>query len=146
MSAADAPGTALFVGLAGAGLVAAGLVLRRGAVATVGLAFVGGGYAVSLVGKGLDPAASLFAGALVLVAELAYWALEPGAPIRVGRAASGRRLAASGAIALGAVGLGAVLLAAASSPLRGDVGLGIAGVVGIGVITAAVVGLLHALR
>jgi hypothetical protein len=146
MSAADAPGTALFVGLAGAGLVAAGLVLRRGAVATAGLALAGGGYAVSLVGKGLDPAASLVAGALVLVAELAYWALEPGAPIRVERAASGRRLASSGAIALGAVGLGAVLLAAASSPLRGDAGLGIAGVVGIGVIAAAVVGLLHALR
>ena len=50
---------------------------------------LGVGYGVALIGKGLDPAAGLFAGGLAAVAELAFWALEPGAAVRIGRAATG---------------------------------------------------------
>jgi hypothetical protein len=143
LSAADAPKVAGVVGLAGAAVLAVGLMVRRGTLVTAGLALVGTAYGVTLVGKGLDPAASLFAGGLVVVAELAYWALEPGAAVRIGRRATGRRVLLSGSIALAAVLIGALLLAVVSAPVRGGAALGVLGVTAIAVILAILVGLMR---
>jgi len=146
LSAADAPELAGVVSVAGVPALLAGLVLRRGALVTVGLALSGAGYAVSLIGKGLDPAASLFAAGLLAIAELAYWALEPGAAVRIGRGATARRALFSAMLALGAVLLGALLLGVASTPAGGGAAIGIAGVAAVAAILAVVIGLMHVLR
>ena len=65
-----------------------GLVLRRGTLATIGLALLGWVRRLAC-GQRARPAAVLFAGGLVAIAELAFWALEPGAAVRIGRAATG---------------------------------------------------------
>jgi hypothetical protein len=146
LSAGDYPGPATVAALGGIGLLAAGLALRRGAVATVGLALLAAGYGLALIGKGLDPAAALFAGGLVAVAELAFWALEPGAAVRVGRAATGRRLLVAGSVVLGSIIAGALLLVAASEPVRGGAGLGVAGIVSLGAIVVVAAVLARSLR
>ena len=147
LSASDYPGPAAVAVLAGVVLLAGGLVLRRGAVATVGLALLGVGYALALIGKGgLDPAAGLFAGGLVAVAELAYWALEPGAAVRLGRAATGWRLLVVGSVVLGSTLAGTLLLAVVSDPVRGGAGLGIAGIAALGTIFVVAAVLARSLR
>ena len=133
-------------GLAGASLLAAGLVIRQGALVTVGLALAGTGYGLSLAGKGLDPAACLFAGGLLFVAELAYWALEPGAAVRIGREMTARRVLLSGTLALAAVLGGAVLLGVVFTPVHGGAALGAVGVAAIAGILAVVVGLMRSLH
>lgn len=132
--------------MAGTALLAAGLVVRRGALVTAGLALVGTGYGLSLVGKGLDPAASLFAGGLVAVAELAYWALEPGAAVRIRRSATARRALLSGSIALATVFIGALLLSVVSAPVRGGAAFGVLGVAAIAATLAVAVGLMRSLH
>ena len=132
--------------LGGLALLAGGLALRRGAVATLGLALLGVGYALGLIGKGLDPAAGLFAGGLVAVAELAFWALEPCAAVRVGRASTGRRLLVAGSVVLGSTVAGSLLLVAVEDPVRGGAGLGIAGVVALAGIAAVAAVLVRSLR
>ena len=124
LSAADHPDPAAVGVLAGLGLVAGGLVLRRGTVLTVGLALLGVGYGAALIGKGLDPAAGLFAAGLVAVAELAFWAIEPGAAVPLGRAATGVRVLVVGSIVLGSALVGTVLLVVVSDPIRGEAVLG----------------------
>jgi hypothetical protein len=121
-------------------------VIRRGALATAGLAMLGAGYGLALVGKGLDPAAGLFAGGLAATAELAFWALEPGAAVRIARAATGRRALVVTTVALGAAVGGSLLLAAVSDPVRGGSALGIAGVVAVLAIFAVAVLLARSLR
>ena len=96
-------------------------------------------------GQGLDPAAVLFAGGLA-IAELAFWALEPGAAVRIGRAATGRRALTVAAVVFGAVVSGALLLLAVSDPLRGGAALGIAGVLALLTIVAVAVVLARSLR
>lgn len=113
---------------------------------TAGLALAGTAYGLSLVGKGLDPAASLFAGGLVAVAELAYWALEPGAAVSIGRAATARRALLSGSIGLAAVLTGALLLSVVSAPVRGGAALGVLGVAAIAAILFVAVGLMRSLH
>ena len=146
LSAADYPGPAGVAALGGLALLAGGLALRRGSVTTLGLALLGAGYAAGLIGKGLDPAAGLFAGGLVAVAELAFWALEPGAAVRIGRAATGRRLLVVGSVVLGSTVAGSLLLLAVEDPVRGGAGLGIAGVVALGTIFLVAAALARSLR
>ncbi len=104
------------------------------------------GYGVALVGKGLDPAAGLFAGGLALTAELAYWALEPGAAIRIARAATARRVLVVTTVALGAALSGSLLLLLVADPVSGGASLGIAGVLAIVAIFAVAVVLARSLR
>jgi hypothetical protein len=146
LSAGDLPGFTGVAVLAGLAILAAGLVLRRGTLATIGLALLGAGYGLSLAGTGLDPAAGFFAGGLVATAELAFWALEPGAAVRLGRAATGRRVLAVAAVVLGAVVSGSLLLVVVSEPLRGGAALGVAGVVALLAIVAVAVILARSLR
>ncbi len=145
-TADDVPRLAGYVALAGVGCLLAGLLLRRAAPATVGLTLVGAGYGISLAGRALDPGAPLVAGAFLLVAELAYWALEPGASVRIGRRATLRRLLFSIGLATGAVVLAALLLGVASAPQGGGASLGIAGVAAIAAIVGVVFWLVHTLR
>src|SRR5688572_22739926 len=146
LSAGDHPDPAALLALAGLGLLVGGLGLRRGAVATVGLALLGAGYGVSLIGKGLDPAAGLFAAGLVAVAELAFWALEPGAAVPLRRAATGVRGLVVGSVVFGAAFAGTVLLLLVSDPVRGEAGLGIAGVASVIAIFVVVAILARSLR
>ena len=146
LSAGDYPGPAGLAVLAGIALLAGGLVIRRGAVATAGLVLLGAGYGVALVGKGLDPAAGLFAGGLAATAELAFWALEPGAAVRIVRAATGRRALVVTAVVLGAALSGSLLLAVVSDPVRGGSSLGVAGVLAVVAIFAVAVVLARSLR
>jgi hypothetical protein len=127
-------------------LLTGGLVIRRGAVVTTGLALLGVGYGVALVGKGLDPAAGLFAGGLAAAAELAFWALEPGAAVRIARAATGRRALVVAVVVLGAALSGSLLLIVVSEPVRGGSSLGIAGVLAVAAIFAVAVVLARSLR
>lgn len=136
ISAEDAPRLAGLLGISGAVVLAVGLLVRRSPPATLGIAMLGAAYGVSLAGKGLDPASPLFAGGLVLVAELAFWALEPGAAVRFGRAATARRFAVVSSVAIAGALLASLLLAVASTPLRGGVSVGIAGVAAIAAILA----------
>jgi hypothetical protein len=146
LSAADYPGPATVAVLAGIAALAGGLVLRRGAVATLGLALLGVGYGLALIGKDLDPAAGLFAGGYVAVAELAFWSLEPGAAVRVGRAATGRRLIVVGSVVLASTVAGTLLLVAVSDPIRGGAALGVAGIAALAAIVATAALLARSLR
>jgi hypothetical protein len=118
------------VGGAGALLLAAALGLRQHALVAPALVLLGGEYAgLFLVDRGaVDVRAPLEGAAFLLVAELAFAALElrAGAP-EPGLAA--RRAAAVAALALGGVVLGAVVLAAATVPLDGGLALEALGVV-----------------
>ncbi len=113
---------------------------------TLGLVLLGVGYGVALVGKGLDPAAGLFAGGLALTAELAFWALEPGAAVRIARAATARRALVVTAVAFGAALSGSLLLLLVADPVRGGASLGIAGVLAVVAIFAVAVVLARSLR
>jgi len=146
LSAGDRPGPAALAVLAGIALLAVGLVIRRGAVVTAGLGMLGVGYGVALIGKGLDPAAGLFAGGLAATAELAFWALEPGAAVRIARGATARRALVVAAVVLGAALSGSLLLLAVSDPVRGGTSLGIAGVLAVVAIFAVAVVLARTLR
>jgi hypothetical protein len=146
LSAADRPGAATLAVLAGSALLAGGLVIRRGALVTAGLVMLGVGYGLALVGKGLDPAAGLFAGGLAATAELAFWALEPGAAVRIARAATGRRALVVSAVVLGSALSGSLLLVVVSDPVRGGTALGIAGVLALLGIFAVAVTLARSLR
>lgn len=133
-------------GLAGTLLLAAGIGLRRGAAVTLGLALAGGAYGASVVGGGVEETAAIAAGALLLVAELAYWSIEPAAPLRVRSAAAGRQAALAVLLAVGGGALAALLLALASSPLGGGAAVGFAGLAALVAVCAAAAGLLHSLR
>jgi hypothetical protein len=99
-------------GLLGAGLLAAGFVFRIPEFVPWALAPVLGEYATFLLLEGEDRFAPAFAAGLVLLAELAYWALEPR---HVGRA---RSIAVRRAVTLlglaGGSGIVAALLLGAS--------------------------------
>lgn len=120
--------------------------MRRGTVVTLGLALLGVGYAAGLIDKGLDPAAGLFAAGLVAVAELAFWAIESGAAVPLGRAATGLRALLVGSVVLGSAVAGTVLVLVVADPVRGDAALGIAGVLAVLAIFGVAVVLARSLR
>jgi hypothetical protein len=111
LAPAGARGFVAVPGLAGPVLLAAALALRAAALMPWGLGASGGAYAAGLIaaGAGLDPAAPLVAGALVLAAELAYWSLEEQGG-RVSRKVVARRTALAALVALATAGAGAILL------------------------------------
>ncbi len=137
---------ALTPALAGSAAVAAGLVLRRGSLATAGIALVGAAYALSLVGRDLDPAAGLVGGALFFTAELVYWALEPGAAVPLRRGATARRALWSLVFAVCAAALGTLLLGITSSPTADGTVLGVAGLLALALVVVVVSWLVHSLR
>lgn len=146
LSAGDYPGPASVAVLAGLAALVGGLLLRRGAVVTIGLGLLGVGYGSALIGKGLDPAAGLFAAGLVAVAELAFWAIEPGAAVPLRRVATGLKALVVAAVVLGAAIAGTLLIAVVADPIRGDAGLGIVGVIALLTIFAVAAVLVRSLR
>jgi hypothetical protein len=118
------------VGAIGVAVLAAALVLRVAPLIAPGLALVGAEYAVLFVVRGdtIDVRAPLYGAAFLVTAELAFDAVG----LRAGRAEpvlAGRRAAMLVLVALGSVVAGLVVLAAASVPVDGGVGLEAVGIV-----------------
>jgi hypothetical protein len=97
------------------------------------IALLGAQYAASLLIRGgeIDGLAPLYAAALFVTAELAYWALEQGPAVRVVVLS---RVAALLAQAFGAAGVGAAMLAASQGGGQGGLALQ---TLGLGAATAA---------
>jgi hypothetical protein len=110
-------------------LLATAIVSRRAAPIAWSVALLGGAYAVRLAldGGGVDTRAPLEAAGLLLVAELAYDALERGL-VRTPPELASQRVAVLTGLAAGAIVLGAGVLAVAAIPLGGGVGLTALGV------------------
>jgi hypothetical protein len=118
------------VGVFGAALLAVGLLGRWPSLLPWAIAFLGAQYAVSLLIRGgsIDELAPLYAAALVLVAELAYWALEE-RPARGGTSVLLGRLAALATLAFGAAATGAAVLVASEGGAGSGLELKILGIV-----------------
>jgi hypothetical protein len=108
-----------------------GLLIRWSFALVLAVALLGGQQATrfALGSDALDVWAPAAAGALLLVAELAWWSIEPRVPAWAGRDLALWRLArVLGVCAAGAV-LAAVVLVVGSSSLSGGVLLELVGVV-----------------
>jgi hypothetical protein len=121
----------LAFGLVGLLWLAVGLAVRWGAAMALGVVFLGGEQALRLaLGPGsVDPWTPVYAGALLLTAELAWWSIEPRVPAWWDVEVVLRRLVTIvGVCAAGAV-VAALIVVAAGAPLRGGFGLELVGVV-----------------
>lgn len=126
---AGEPQVSLLLGVVGWGLLAFALALRWGAPIAPCLAFLGAAYAASL-GAEIDGRAPLYAGLLLLTAELAYWALELRLPIAAERGTHQVRAASVAAtVTAGLVLATAMVALTALPPLPGGSGLVAAGVI-----------------
>jgi hypothetical protein len=114
-----------------------GLVMRWSGALAVGVALLGAQQAVRLeLGPDrLDTWIPLVAGALLLVAELAWWSVEPRVPAWSEPWLAGRRLAAILASCAGATAVSGVVAVAGGAQLGGGFGLEL---LGIAAATAAV--------
>ena len=129
------------VGAGGCALIVVAFVARRPSVFPVGLAGVGGAYAVflSLRSGSVDARAPFVAAALFVAAELGFWALERN-PARGERVVILRRIAglAAGALFTGLVGS---LLLVLATGTRAGVGFEAVGVGAAVLALAAIAGL-----
>jgi peptidoglycan/LPS O-acetylase OafA/YrhL len=119
------------LGVAGLAFVFLAVALGRGGLVTPGLVVLFAGYATSVVVRdsdALDPAAPLVGGALLVVAELAYWSVELRGKQPEDRSVVVRRLATLAALTAGAIGLGAAVLAATALPLGGGLVWNVTGI------------------
>jgi hypothetical protein len=128
--AASVGGTLAIIGAVAVVVLAAALVLRRPVLIAPALALLGTEYAAmfGLRGDTIDVRAPLYGAGFVVVAELAFAALE----LRAGRPEPGlvaRRAGLLVAAAAGGVLTGLIVLAAAAAPLDGGVELEAIGVV-----------------
>jgi len=109
---------ALGLAVVAVAFLAAGLATRSGPVLGWGLAALGGEYAVLFEAQSsaLDELTPLYAGAFFLVAELAFWSIEPRVPAWGEPGLADRRLAYVAGVSAGAAALaGLVLVVAAAS-------------------------------
>jgi len=112
-------------------VLAGGLIVSIPIAIPVAIVLLGGEY-VAVVGfetDALDTRAPLVAGALLAVAELAYWSLELRAPVADEAGTSLRRLALIAALVLGTLALGAVLLALVEAVSAGGQAIDLLGAV-----------------
>jgi hypothetical protein len=115
-------------------------VSRQPAFVAWAVAFVAAAYAAALVlrDQSIDPYAPVFGGGLLLLAELAQWALERPVPPEPGLAA--RRASLTAATVVAAGGVGAVVLAMSELATEGGVLLQLVGVAAaVGVLAVVVV-------
>lgn len=98
-------------------VLAAGLATRISLAVPVAAALLGVEYVALLAveGEALDTRAPLVAGALLAVAELAYWSLELRGGVMDEPGTHARRLALLAGLLLGATTFGVVLLAVAEA-------------------------------
>jgi hypothetical protein len=115
-------------GLAAAIALAAGCVLRRPRLAVAGIVLLGAEYAGYFLFRGgtVDQRAPLYGAGFLVVAELAFAAMERRAPGT--RELALFRVILLAALAVAAVALGTVVLAFAAIPLGGGVVLHAVGV------------------
>jgi len=132
----------LALGAAGVLWLFAGLAFRWSAALALGIALLGAEQAVRLATgrSSVDPWTPLYAAGLLLVAEFAWWSIEPRvAAWSEAEAVVRRLLTVTGACVVAAL-LAAVVVLAAGAPLRGGVGLELVGVAA----AAAAVGVIAA--
>lgn len=112
-------------------VLAAGLALRISVAIPLAIALLGAEYVAILAFETdvLDTRAPLAAGALLAVAELAYWSLELRTPVDDEAGTYLRRVALLATLVLGVVGLGAVMLTLVELVVAGGAGVDILGVV-----------------
>ena len=117
------------VGASAGAVLLAALIARVAALVPWAVALTGGEYATSLAlaGGGIDPLAPLYAGALFLLAETAYWATER-ETVLAERTVTMRRLWMVLGTAGVAVLAAAMLLVEADVPLDGGIALEALGV------------------
>ena len=108
-----------------------GLVVRWSAALAVGTALLGGQQALRLAlgPDELDAWTPVYAGALLLVAELAWWSIEPRAPSWAQPGLAPRRAATVLLTCLGATAVSAVVVVVAGAPLEGGFALELTGIV-----------------
>ncbi len=123
----------LALGLAGLAVVllAVGLAARSGPVLGWGLAALGGEYAVLFAAQShaLDELTPLYAGAFFLVAELAFWSIEPRVPAWSEPGLAERRLAYLAGVSAGAAAVAGLVLVVAAASGGGGAALEAIGVV-----------------
>jgi hypothetical protein len=117
------------VGVLALVMLAAGLALNVAAVIPVAIALLGAEYVVILgfEADALDTQAPLVAGALLAVAELAYWSLELRASVVDEPGTYLRRIAVLSAIVLGVVATGIGALALVEVVSAGGVAIDVLG-------------------
>jgi hypothetical protein len=118
------------IGVVGVVVLGVALSLRLAVLVAPALGLLGAEYAAlfALRGDAVDSRAPLYGACFLAVAELAYGALE----LRAGTPEPGltaRRIVILAGLALASVIVGTIVLAAASAPLDGGVGLEAVGVV-----------------
>ena len=116
-------------------LFAVGLAARSGSALGWALAALGGEYTVLFTTQGpaLDELAPLYAGAFVLVAELAFWSIERRVPAWTETGLIERRMAHLVATFVGAALVAALVIVVAAASGGGGVvleAIGVAAVIG----------------
>lgn len=109
-----------------------------------GLAALGGEYGVLFAaeGRALDELTPVYAGAFVLVAELAFWSIERRVPAWSEPALVERSLVRLAATCLGAAGVAALVMVAAAAAGGGGIALeaiGVAAAIGALALVAVLV-------
>lgn len=130
------------LGIGGLLALCAGLALRWGAAVAFAVALLGAEQAVRLARgpEALDPWTPLYAGGFLLVAELAWWSLEPRVPAWAERGTVLRRLAGLLLACAGGSIVAALVVIAAGVPIHGGFGLELAGVLAATAALAVVAG------
>jgi hypothetical protein len=120
-------------------VLAAGLALGRPTLFVWALALLGADYALwlELGTHALDQRAPIVGGGLLLTAELAFDSLEPEVGLPESTAVLSRVIVLIG-VTLGAIAVGALVLAAATVPLSGGVGLTALGAVAAVLVLAVI--------
>lgn len=125
-------------------VLALGLAARSGAVLGWGLAILGGEYAVLFAaqGRALDELTPVYAGAFLLVAELAFWSIERRVPAWSDPCLFERRLAHLAGVSAGAAVVAGLVLVVAAASGGGGVALeaiGVAAAIGTVALVAVLV-------
>jgi hypothetical protein len=120
----------LVLGVGGLLALCGGLAVRRGAAVAFAVALLGAEQAVRLARgpDALDPWTPLYAAAFLLVAELAWWSLEPRVPAWAERATALWRLVTVLLACAGGSIVSALVVIASGAPIHGGFGLELAGV------------------
>ena len=123
--------TNVLVTVSALAVLAVGLVLNLSATIPATIVLLGAEYATILgfESDALDPRAPLVAGALLAVAELAYWSLELRGPVVDEAGTYLRRVALLAMLLVSVVGLGDVLLTLVEVVEAGGVAVDILGAV-----------------
>jgi hypothetical protein len=105
-------------------------VFRLSSLLLAGVVLLGSEQAVRLATgrETVDPWTPAYAAALLLVAELAWWSIEPRTAAWSQPEAVVRRLAVVTGVCVGAALLAALVVLAAGAPFEGGVGLELVGV------------------